>query len=348
MAVVETAKEALWLISLVKKLGLQQDEVVLHCDMCLGARAQTLGPCVYNGCEHFLDIICKGVQAAASKDPRMPASLLRLHFHDCFVNGCDASILLDGSNSEQQARPNLNSIRGLGVIDSIKKDLVKKCPHTHVSCADIIAVAAQCAVVMSTDPRLCPYVWQPRCGRLDGFNSSKAAAEKALPTPFESLSQIKAKFSAVGLKDLKDMVVLSGAHSIGLARCTSFTPRFLKNFTSKGPDSTIDSKFKNKLTKYCSQNQSSFFPLDNTTTIFDNVYFKALIVNNGLLFSDQLLWSSTEKSTTATIAKSLVQIYATNSTAFLIDFSASMIKMGNIGLHIGKNGEIRGDCGKVN
>ncbi|XP_057972729.1 peroxidase N-like [Malania oleifera] len=181
--------------------------------VCLGARAQTLWPCksYYKGCSHLPDIICKGVEDAASKDRRMPASLLRLHFHDCFVNGCDASILLNGTNSEQQALPNLNSIRGLEVIGNIKKDLVKKCPHTPVSCSDIIAAAAYCAVAMSTEASLRRYVRQPLCGRLDGFNSSKAAAEKALPSPFESLAQIKAKFSAVGLKDDKDMVVLSAS-----------------------------------------------------------------------------------------------------------------------------------------
>ncbi|GAB4842989.1 Peroxidase 40 [Ancistrocladus abbreviatus] len=33
-------------------------------------------------------IIFSRVQKAVLDDPRMAASLLRLHFHDCFVNAC--------------------------------------------------------------------------------------------------------------------------------------------------------------------------------------------------------------------------------------------------------------------
>ena len=37
-------------------------------------------------CPDALDIIESAVRAAVSKESRMGASLLRLHFHDCFVN----------------------------------------------------------------------------------------------------------------------------------------------------------------------------------------------------------------------------------------------------------------------
>ncbi|AES64754.1 peroxidase family protein [Medicago truncatula] len=68
-------------------------------------------------------------------DTRIFASLVRLHFHDCFVQSmskvskyisytCDASVLLNNTAtivSEQQAFPNINSIRGLDVVILVNK-----------------------------------------------------------------------------------------------------------------------------------------------------------------------------------------------------------------------------------
>lgn len=66
-----------------------------------------------------------------------------------YKQGCDASVLLDDTASftgEKTAGPNLNSLRGFEVIDSIKSQLETMCPQT-VSCADILAVAARDSVV---------------------------------------------------------------------------------------------------------------------------------------------------------------------------------------------------------
>jgi peroxidase len=109
---------------------------------------------------HFYDHSCPQMQAivgaivakAHAEDPRMPASLLRLHFHDCFVQGCDASVLLDADGSgrfvtEKRSNPNKDSLRGYEVIDEIKAAVEHACPHV-VSCADIVAVAARDSVVL--------------------------------------------------------------------------------------------------------------------------------------------------------------------------------------------------------
>jgi peroxidase len=45
-------------------------------------------------CPDALDIVESAVRAAVSKESRMGASLLRLHFHDCFVNASAVSHLL--------------------------------------------------------------------------------------------------------------------------------------------------------------------------------------------------------------------------------------------------------------
>jgi peroxidase len=99
-------------------------------------------------CPAALLTIRSAVAAAVLLDRRMGASLLRLHFHDCFVQGCDASVLLDdaaGFTGEKGAGPNAGSLRGFDVIDNAKTLLELLCPQT-VSCADILAVAARDAV----------------------------------------------------------------------------------------------------------------------------------------------------------------------------------------------------------
>uniref|UniRef100_A0A804QFW7 Plant heme peroxidase family profile domain-containing protein n=1 Tax=Zea mays TaxID=4577 RepID=A0A804QFW7_MAIZE len=114
------------------------------------ARAQLSPPTFYaSSCPAALVTINAAVRAAVLLDRRMGASLLRLHFHDCFVQGCDASVLLDDTGNftgEKSAGPNAGSLRGFGVIDTVKALLEALCPRT-VSCADILAVAARDSVV---------------------------------------------------------------------------------------------------------------------------------------------------------------------------------------------------------
>jgi hypothetical protein len=49
--------------------------------------------------------------------------------------------------SEQGAFPNNNSIRGLDVVNRIKTAVESACPNT-VSCADILALAAQISSIL--------------------------------------------------------------------------------------------------------------------------------------------------------------------------------------------------------
>ncbi|AES91501.1 peroxidase family protein [Medicago truncatula] len=78
-----------------------------------------------------------------NKDPTIDPGLLRFHFHDCFVQGCDGSILITGSSSERNALPNL-------VIDNAKSQIEAICPGV-VSCADILALAARDAVNLNVE-----------------------------------------------------------------------------------------------------------------------------------------------------------------------------------------------------
>ena len=87
---------------------------------------------------------------------------------------------------------------------------------------------------------------------------------------------------------------------------------------------------------------SKLAPLDAATTfMFDNAYYTNLIKNSGLLESDQAL-------TLDPATAPMVNYYSTNQFAFSNDFAASMVKLSNVGVLTGQNGQIRKKCGSVN
>ncbi|RWR77311.1 peroxidase 10-like protein [Cinnamomum micranthum f. kanehirae] len=292
-------------------------------------------------CPNLTKLVRYGVWSAIRNETRMAASLLRLHFHDCFVNGCDGSILLDDTSTlkgEKNASPNRNSVRGFEVIDDIKASIEKVCPST-VSCVDILTLAAREAVYLTGGP-----YWSVALGRRDGTTASESAANEQIPGPSESLPVITAKFTSKGL-NAKDVVVLSGAHTIGFAQCFTFKQR-LFNFKSSGkPDPALDSSLLQGLTSLCPNSDASdnqLAPLDPVTTNkFDNVYFKNLLNNSGLLESDQALMGDSD-------AASMVENYSKYPYQFFKDFGASMVKMANIGVLTGDEGQIRKNCRAVN
>ncbi|XP_015084499.1 peroxidase N-like [Solanum pennellii] len=294
-------------------------------------------------CPNVLKVVRKEVQNAIKSEMRMAASLLRLHFHDCFVNGCDGSLLLDGNSttSEKFAAGNINSARGFEVIDNIKKAVEDACSGV-VSCADILAIAARDSVLLSGGP-----TWKVRLGRRDGLVGNISGANSGLPAPFHSLNTIISMFQDVGL-NVTDVVSLSGAHTIGLAKCATFDNR-LTNFNGSGePDTTLDTALVTELQNLCpsTSDGNNTAPLDrNSTDLFDNHYFKNLINQRGLLESDQILFSSNDAIATT---KTLVEIYSNSSSIFFSDFVNSMIKMGNISPLTGSNGEIRKNCRVIN
>ncbi|RZR72062.1 hypothetical protein BHM03_00010220, partial [Ensete ventricosum] len=270
-----------------------RDRVLVFCFLVLLACAADgqLSPTFYGStCPNLQSIVRSAMTQAVNKEGRMAASILRLFFHDCFVDvwvfslllllmdtmemllptqsvslfvivrsiqgryeqstpskflmGCDGSILLDDTSTftgEKNAGPNANSVRGFEVIDTIKSNVEAACKAT-VSCADILALAARdgvaltIVIMMATamDVR-CPLMtdcgkyslqlggptWTVQLGRRDSTTASQSSANRNLPSPGSSLSQLIQSFSSKGLS-ARDMTALSGAHTIGQARCTTF------------------------------------------------------------------------------------------------------------------------------
>jgi len=307
-----------------------------------GSYYNYLNPFFYGeSCPMAEQIVKSTVEKAVMKEARMGASLLRLHFHDCFVQGCDASLLLDDSRSivsEKRSNPNRNSVRGFEVVDQIKSALEKACPKT-VSCADILAIAARDSVVLSGG-----LGWEVLLGRRDSRTASLSGSNNDIPAPNSTLETLITKFKQKGLNEI-DLVALSGSHTIGQSRCTSFRQRLYNQSGNGQPDFTLDKSYYSRLISGCpkSGGDNNLFPLDFVSpTKFDNYYFKSLLSGDGLLNSDEELFAKGQGKT-----MELVKAYAENEEYFLIQFAVSMVKMGNISPLTGSKGEIRVNCRSV-
>ncbi|KAH7446293.1 hypothetical protein KP509_01G050400 [Ceratopteris richardii] len=180
-------------------------------------------------------------------------------------------------------------------------------------------------------------------GRRDGLRSTATEASSNLPSTFSNAASLIQTFSSKGLS-VRDLVTLSGAHSIGNAHCT-FAARRVYNFNGpNGIDPTLNSSYALKLRKMCPQPllEHSRVPLDPLTPmVFDNKYYEDLLEMNGLFISDAALL--TDAGTLAIVTE-----YARDQSAFFGNFVNSMLKMGRIGVLTGQQGEIRRHCSAFN
>ncbi|EMS62118.1 Peroxidase 1 [Triticum urartu] len=269
-------------------------------------------------CPSAENLVQQAVAAAFKNNTGVAAGLIRLHFHDCFVKGCDGSVLIDSTannTAEKDAPPNKPSLRGFEVIDTAKKAIEAKCPKT-VSCADILAFAARDSIALA--------------GNVPPTN---------LPSPLSTAAELVGNFT---LKNLtaEDMVVLSGAHTIGVSRCSSFTNRLYAFSNTSQLGLRLPAGI-------CPANSSQFFPTTTTDmdiitpTLLDNKYYVGLTNNLGLFTSDQaLLTNSTLKAS--------VDAFVKSEKSWKSKFVKSMVKMGDIEVLTGTQGEIRLSCRVIN
>lgn len=264
--------------------------------------------------------VTAAVKQAMANDRTVPAALLRMHFHDCFIRGCDGSVLLDskGSNKAEKDGPPNISLHAFYVIDDAKKAVEELCPGV-VSCADILALAARDSVALSGGP-----TWEVPKGRLDGI-ISKANETVQLPAPTFNFTQLKQSFSQRGLST-EDLAALSGGHTLGFAHCSSFQNRIHDFDASNDIDPSLNPSFAVSLQKVCPANntvKNAGSTMDTTTTVFDNAYYKLLFQGKSLFSSDQALLTDAK-------TKGLVSEFATSKEAFYKAFVKSMIRMSEI------------------
>ncbi|XXG59307.1 hypothetical protein AAC387_Pa04g1413 [Persea americana] len=296
----------------------------------------------YNqACPKVEAIILDYVKKHIPNAPSLAAPLLRMQFHDCFVRGCDASVLINSTSSnsaEKDAVPN-RTLRGFDFIDRVKSLVEVECPGV-VSCADILSLVARDAVVVTGGPS-----WRVLTGRRDGTISNVTEASNDIPGPFFNFSALQTNFASKGL-NVTDLVILSGAHTIGIAHCPAFSNR-LYNFTGVGDeDPSLDSEYTANLKANKCKTQT-----DNTTIIemdpgsfrtFDLSYYNLLLKRRGLFVSDAaLITDSTSRSYVSELLNGSL-------SKFYEEFASSMEKLIEVQVKTGSTGEIRKNCAVIN
>ncbi|GFY84006.1 peroxidase superfamily protein [Actinidia rufa] len=186
-------------------------------------------------------------------DRGVAAGLVRMHFHDCFVRGCDASVLIastPSSTAEKDSPANNPSLRGrrLGY--------------------DVPA------------------------GRKDGKVSLSSEASANLPAPTFNVNQLTQAFANKGLTQ-EEMVTLSGAHTIGRSHCTSFTTRLYNFNATTNQDPSLDPLYASQLRQQCPQGSTIpnlVVPMNpGSSATMDSGYYMDVVANRGLFTSDQIL-----------------------------------------------------------
>ncbi|KAJ0504103.1 putative peroxidase [Helianthus annuus] len=290
-----------------------------------------------NTCPNVESIVKSAVTKKFRQTFVTAPATLRLFFHDCFVRGCDASVLLANANAEKDHPDNL-SLAGDGFDTVIKaKAALDSNPNCRnkVSCADILALATRDVIGLAGGPS-----YSVELGRRDGRVSTKNSVQQGLPQPHFKLDQLNSMFAKHGLSQT-DMIALSGAHTLGFSHCSKFSKRI---YNKKGIDRTLNRRYALQLRQMCPLRVDPRIAINmdpTTPRTFDNAYFRNLQQGKGLFTSDQNLFTDTRSRPT-------VNQFASSNNAFNQAFVTAITKLGRVGVLTGNKGEIRRDCTRPN
>ncbi|KAK3165259.1 hypothetical protein QOZ80_1AG0030960 [Eleusine coracana subsp. coracana] len=297
-------------------------------------------------CPDAEEIVSSTVRRLFHADPNVAAALVRLFFHDCFIHGCDASVLLDrvdGRKSERDAAPN-QSLRGFGAIEQIKARLEAACPGT-VSCADVLALAARDSLVLVGGPSF-PVL----TGRRDSARGFYDEVEPHFPGPNATYAATLDAFARRGFTE-REAVALLGAHSIGKVRCRFFRDRIYDFAGTGGPDDSIDPDMVGEMRAACGgeDEDDGAAPMEmgyyrqGREVGFGAHYYAELLEGRGILRSDQQL-------TAAGSTVRWVRVYASGEQGqqvFREDFAHAMVRLSALSPLTGSAGQIRITCARA-
>ncbi|KAL5730756.1 peroxidase [Ranunculus cassubicifolius] len=290
-----------------------------------------------DSCPQAEEIIRNQVKLLYKRHKNTAFSWLRNIFHDCAVQSCDASLLLDSTRRDLSEKETDRSfgLRNFRYLDEIKEAVERECPGV-VSCADILVLSGREGVVALGGPHI-----PMRTGRRDGRRSRAEILEQYLPDHNESISSVLDKFAAMGI-DTPGVVALLGAHSVGRTHCVKLVhrlypevdpaihPDHVEHMLHKCPDAIPDPK----AVQYVRNDRG-------TPMILDNNYYRNILDNKGLLLVDHQL--ANDKKT-----KSYVKKMAKSQDYWKQEFSRALQILTENNPLTGTEGEIRKQCNVVN
>ncbi|KAH9319765.1 hypothetical protein KI387_021534 [Taxus chinensis] len=321
--------------------------VLLCVALSLGSFASAGNESVSNGglemnyyrdsCPQAEEIVQEQVRLLYKQHKNTAFSWLRNIFHDCFVESCDASLLLDSTRKSVSEKETDRSfgLRNFRYLDSIKEAVERECPGV-VSCADVLVLSARDGIVSLGGPYI-----PLKTGRRDGRKSRANVLEMYLPDHNDTISTVLTRFKAIGI-DTPGVVALLGAHSVGRTHCVKLVHRLYPEV-----DPTLDAGHVEHMMKKCpdaipNPKAVQYVRNDRGTPMkLDNNYYRNLMDNKGLLIVDQQLYADPR-------TRPYVKKMAKKQDYFFDKFAKAITTLSENNPLTGTRGEIRQQCFRAN
>ncbi|KAK2974826.1 hypothetical protein RJ640_005610 [Escallonia rubra] len=271
-----------------------------------------------DSCPQAEDIVKEQVKLLYKRHKNTAFSWLRNIFHDCAVQSCDASLLLDSTRRSLSEKETDRSfgMRNFRYLETIKEAVERECPGV-VSCADILVLSGRDGIVALGGPYI-----PLKTGRRDGRKSRADILEEYLPDHNESMTVVLERFGAMGI-DTPGVVAL-------LEVDPAFNPDHIDHMLHKCPDQIPDPK----AVQYVRNDRG-------TPMVLDNNYYRNILDNKGLLMVDHQL--ATDKRT-----KPYVKKMAKSQPYFFKEFGRAITILTENNPLTGTKGEIRMQCNLAN